>query len=153
MSTNTLSEAYLTAADACRHAAQQGWQPEDGALIHGSHHPGDRDWACCALGAVALKRRTSPDMCETAFAEAINTVADMGMEDVLDGGDEADAISVAYVFDALLATWDRCVKGIALDPQDGYRLKEVNKTRASMARLTPEQFWLLAATHFEGLAQ
>lgn len=149
MSTNTLVAAYLTAADACRHAAQQGWWPEDGALIHGSH----QDWTCCALGAVALKRRTSPDMCETAFAEAINTVADMRMEDVLDGGDEADAISVAYVFDALLATWDRCVKGLALDPQDGYRLKEVNKTRATMARLTPEQFWLLAATHFEGLAQ
>lgn len=151
MSTNTLVAAYLAAADACRHAAQQGWRPEDGALIHSSPLPGD--WACCALGAVALKRRTSPDMCETAFAEAINTVADMRMEDVLDGGDEADAISVAYVFDALLATWDRCVKGLALDPQDGYRLKEVNKTRASMARLTPEQFWLLAATHFEGLAQ
>ena len=147
---NTRKAAYLEAADACRHAAQQGWQPEDGALIYGSHHPGD--WACCALGAVALKRRTSPDMCETAFAEAINTVADMRMEDVLDGGDEADAISVAYVFDHLLATWDRCVKGIPLDAQDGYQLMEVNKTRASMARLTPEQFWLLAAKRFEQLA-
>tara|TARA_A100001391_G_scaffold1255_1_gene1667 strand:+ start:593 stop:1054 length:462 start_codon:yes stop_codon:yes gene_type:complete len=152
MISDELRDSYLLVAEACRYAAEQGWRPTDGLLVADHHSP--TEWSCCALGALALKREAEEDTVCSDFAEALEFVASMPLSMALgDTGGREAAIGVAHIFDSIVDTWDLCVRGI-MPPgyRHAYRLRELNHTYESMAKLTPTEVWLLAAKRFEQLA-
>ena len=152
MISEELRESYRLAAEACRYAAEQGWRPTDAWLVADHHSP--TEWSCCALGALALKREVSAydlPLDPASFAKTLEFVADLPLSMAFGG--HGDPLAVAHVFDGIVNAWS-WVRAGQRCRSDEYTniLRDLDQTHESMAKLTPTEVWLLAASRFEQLA-